>query len=501
MAAAGLIGRDATRARLADAAARAADGLGSLVLVAGPAGIGKTALIDDVLAGSPLAAVRATAPATARRRGARSSPPCARHAGATPASIAVPAHAGAAPRPPAPEPARPRTRATARRSSRPSSRRSRRWRRPPPAAVVVDDLQWADHATCELLPVLAAASADLPLLVLAAYRSEALPRQHPLRAGAPRPAAGRRAARARAAAARCRRHPGAGGPRPRRPAADAVAARLHARSGGVPFAVLELATALAAGADADAPLPETLREAVLSSLAGVPPEARAALEQAAALGVRFDLRLARGPGRRGRGAGRPRRRAARGGVARRGRLPACAWCARRCSPTSPGRAAACCTSARRRRSRRAARRPSRSPSNGSRHAAPTRPRRPSRRRRASRSRCTPHVMPWRSRSARSRPGRSTRPWSRSCWRSPAARRSRAASCRRRRTRWPRRAERPPGVAERIDALQHLAGVLELRGDWQRALDARLVAADELVGGGRPAGTFPEQIVAPLAHSA
>ena len=47
--------------------------------------------------------------------------------------------------------------------------------------VFLDDLHWADAATLELLPSLAEASEELPLLVLGAYRSEEIPRGHPLR--------------------------------------------------------------------------------------------------------------------------------------------------------------------------------------------------------------------------------------------------------------------------------------------------------------------------------
>ena len=50
-----------------------------------------------------------------------------------------------------------------------------------PALVILDDLQWADEATLELLPALAEPLAELPVLVLAAYRSDGLPRDHLLR--------------------------------------------------------------------------------------------------------------------------------------------------------------------------------------------------------------------------------------------------------------------------------------------------------------------------------
>ena len=47
--------------------------------------------------------------------------------------------------------------------------------------VVLDDLQWSDDATLELLPALAEPLGELPLLVVAAYRSDGLPRDHMLR--------------------------------------------------------------------------------------------------------------------------------------------------------------------------------------------------------------------------------------------------------------------------------------------------------------------------------
>ena len=50
-----------------------------------------------------------------------------------------------------------------------------------PAAVLLDDLQWSDEATLELLAALALPLRELPLLVVAAYRSDELPRAHPLR--------------------------------------------------------------------------------------------------------------------------------------------------------------------------------------------------------------------------------------------------------------------------------------------------------------------------------
>lgn len=50
-----------------------------------------------------------------------------------------------------------------------------------PALVVLDDLQWSDEATLEVLCALAEPLRTLPLLVLAAYRSDGLPRTHGVR--------------------------------------------------------------------------------------------------------------------------------------------------------------------------------------------------------------------------------------------------------------------------------------------------------------------------------
>ena len=47
--------------------------------------------------------------------------------------------------------------------------------------IVLDDLQWADNATLELLPALAGSCARERLLILGAYRNEEIPRGHPLR--------------------------------------------------------------------------------------------------------------------------------------------------------------------------------------------------------------------------------------------------------------------------------------------------------------------------------
>jgi DNA-binding CsgD family transcriptional regulator len=50
-----------------------------------------------------------------------------------------------------------------------------------PTLLFLDDLQWADNATLEMLPKLAEWLTDFPLLILSAYRNDEVPRGHPIR--------------------------------------------------------------------------------------------------------------------------------------------------------------------------------------------------------------------------------------------------------------------------------------------------------------------------------
>src|SRR4051794_37875819 len=50
-----------------------------------------------------------------------------------------------------------------------------------PVLLVLDDLHWSDQATLELLSALAGQLAQMRVAVLAAYRSDGLPRDHGLR--------------------------------------------------------------------------------------------------------------------------------------------------------------------------------------------------------------------------------------------------------------------------------------------------------------------------------
>jgi DNA-binding CsgD family transcriptional regulator/tetratricopeptide (TPR) repeat protein len=178
--------------------------------------------------------------------------------------------------------------------------------------VFVDDLQWADAATLELLPSLAEAAEEWPLLVLGAYRTEEIPRGHPLRRlRTDLRRAGRLTelsvepldpeATARIAARVLDGEPG-----------PTLRAALYDRTQGVPFLVEELAAALRDGArlasgprgleleeGSSVPLPDTLRDALRLRAEGLSDEGRAALEAAAVVGAQVDLELLAELGRDG----------------------------------------------------------------------------------------------------------------------------------------------------------------------------------------------------------
>jgi DNA-binding NarL/FixJ family response regulator len=329
-----LVGRDAEcaalRAALFGAPAGALSGPLPLVLVTGEAGAGKTTLVEHVLATASTRVLRGRAAAWAGRPYeviASALRPAVRDApGPLPAVLAQilpelgtpPAGPGppAEPSPAAlaaavcsvlvtPVPATPASVTPVPASAVPAT--------PVPAAgagdgliLFLDDLQWADEASLDLLAALADAADGLPVALAGCYRSDELPRGHRLRA-------------VRALLRRNRRlaeielgplgdddvktmlaglwgtvpHPG-------------LAAMVASRADGLPFAVEELALALRdsgrlayrdgtvslagslAGADA-APVPEGIREAVLLRASRLADDERVLLETAAVAGTEFDV--------------------------------------------------------------------------------------------------------------------------------------------------------------------------------------------------------------------
>ncbi len=197
-----LVGRDRELALLHDRLTAAQGGRGSLVLIGGEAGIGKTALANALGREAADARRHASSPATATT-GPRPRPtaPGARSAGASKPS-------------PTPPTLRPSPASTARRARRTSSRRratsSPPCRRQRPLVLVLEDLHWADRASLDLLRFVARGLADLPLLLVATYRDEERRPAPSARRARPAPRARGADRAARPAPARRRGGPGAG---------------------------------------------------------------------------------------------------------------------------------------------------------------------------------------------------------------------------------------------------------------------------------------------------
>src|SRR4051794_4024068 len=297
-----LIARDAEAARLHAALDRAIAGKGSLVLLSGDAGVGKTALTTAVADTAGVAVLRGAAAQTrtephgplvaALRSYLHAVPGGLDECGPLRSHLALVL-------PELGQPAADGDRATLFEAFRCAlvtiARRG-------PALIVLDDLHWSDEATLDLLAALAGSLKELPILVIAAYRSDELPRGHALRrlrtelrrAGAldelelePLDRDGSAAVAERVVGA---------------PLSPALAAVVHDRTQGVPFFVEELSAALVAGgltrggddgrelAEGGAlPIPATVRDAVLLRAARLPENARAAADVAAVAGERFDL--------------------------------------------------------------------------------------------------------------------------------------------------------------------------------------------------------------------
>jgi DNA-binding NarL/FixJ family response regulator len=173
--------------------------------------------------------------------------------------------------------------------------------------VVLDDLQWSDETTLELLAALAEPLGQLPVLVIAAYRSDGLPRDHRLRWLRNELRRGGRLQEAalepldRQGVAELLQALLAVEPSP------ALARTVHDRTLGSPFFVEELVAALRVrGAlrqsprglelkeGDEVPVPDTVREAILVGASNLSEEAREAAEVTAVVGQRIDLRIAGG---------------------------------------------------------------------------------------------------------------------------------------------------------------------------------------------------------------
>lgn len=173
-----------------------------------------------------------------------------------------------------------------------------------PVVLVLDDLQWADPPSVQLLRHLLDRTAHDPLLVLATLRRDEAERNLPLAellAGLEA-----RSGTAMVSLAPLRRQDLGELVAARVPFApahhvDAFAARLLDESGGSPFFTCELlqhlsstgdlARIVEAGAAAELPIPESVKAVVAQRLARLPEGVPAVLAAAAVIGATFDLEL------------------------------------------------------------------------------------------------------------------------------------------------------------------------------------------------------------------
>ena len=295
-----LLERDREFAELCKALSAASDGVGVVLLLAGEAGVGKTCLVESFAVSSGWRTLRSTlnesvtpsyGPITALLRAHL------RGRDARPLDGSLAGHLGAL----MPELGAVVGACDAATFIEALSQAFVSLAKDQPTLLVLDDLQWADHATLEFLPELSRAVAGLPLLVVGVYRNDALTRTHPLR---------RLRTELRrvgvlcevtvlpltlqATAALASRLLG------ELPAPE-LAALLFERSEGIPCFVEELACALidsgslcqsAAGLElisgSDLPIPETLRDTVLLRLQRLSEPARDKLDIAAVGGVEVD---------------------------------------------------------------------------------------------------------------------------------------------------------------------------------------------------------------------
>jgi DNA-binding NarL/FixJ family response regulator len=281
------------RAALAAACAAVGDGSGRCVLVTGEAGIGKTRLVTDALAGTRLpvytgaarlAVAEPYAPvAQILRQCFRRVPDLAEACGPLAPYLAplLPEIESAA------QDAGEATliEALLRAFSEVVARG--------PVAIVLDDLQWADEATLLFLPRLAAALRDAPLLLVAVSRDEVPADTHRLRSL-------RAQVRRGCEPIELPLRPFERGDTARLAAAvaleeldDDLVAALHERAHGIPFYVEELAATLALdgrhAGEGSLPLPDTVLDAVLLRTEALSLGARNALELAAVVGERCDV--------------------------------------------------------------------------------------------------------------------------------------------------------------------------------------------------------------------
>ncbi|MDH4191778.1 MAG: AAA family ATPase, partial [Betaproteobacteria bacterium] len=167
-----------------------------------------------------------------------------------------------------------------------------------PLILLVDDIQWADDASAQLLHYLARHVAERPVLLIYAYRDENVASDEPLARWVEslrRETDARHVLLARLGLADAERLVAALGDAG--PAAPGLAERLHRETEGNPFFIVSILQSLSEGeiplearaSREPAMLPDALRAAVRARITRVPQEIRPILESAAVIGRRFDF--------------------------------------------------------------------------------------------------------------------------------------------------------------------------------------------------------------------
>ena len=299
-----LIGRENELSRLQEALNAARSGNGRVVLIAGEAGVGKTHIAEACLAGGGVRVFSGRireesmppfAPITSVLRD------CIRQSKTTPVASLDARLVGylALILPELGTPAEDADHATlveAIGSVLAASAKKQ------PCAVLLDDIQWTDNATMELLPALADRLRNEAVLIVATYRSDEIARGHPIR-------------RLRAELRREKYTVEVsveplGREHTRRlienvlgdVVSESLVGVIHEKTRGLPLYVEELADTLKSGGHlfsgedgfeltggSAVPVPDSIRDVVLLKMDGVSDPARAQLELAAVLGMEFDF--------------------------------------------------------------------------------------------------------------------------------------------------------------------------------------------------------------------
>lgn len=173
-----------------------------------------------------------------------------------------------------------------------------------PTLLFLDDLQWADIATLEMLPKLTEWLTDLPLLILGAYRNDEIPRGHPIRHLKNDLRRGNNLHEIAVGSLTELETQQLAEHLLQSDITPALSQALYSKTQGVPFFVEELIATLKESnhlkiegyftdllSDENIPLPETVRDAILIRFDKLSPQTKEFLEIASTIGQQFSFEL------------------------------------------------------------------------------------------------------------------------------------------------------------------------------------------------------------------